>query len=102
MTLTINLTPAEEARLAAAARQEGLDPSELVRRLVTERLPPASNVQPEIDAENAAAIALLQSWLEKEATDDPEEIREAEKELEALKKNLNANRAATEERLLFP
>ena len=52
--------------------------------------------------QRAAAIALLQSWLENERTDDPEEIRKAEEELEEFKRNMNANRAATGERLLFP
>src|SRR5579884_1290993 len=102
MTLIIELTPSEEARLEAAARQEGIGPSELAKKLVTEHLPPLPNIQPGVDEENAAAIALLQSWLEAEATDDPEEIREAKQELEEFKQNLNANRAATGERLLFP
>ena len=102
MTLMIDLTPAEEARLAAAARREGLEPTELARKLVTEHLPPVLENESEVDAENAAAIALLQSWLKEEATDDPEEIRKAEQELAEFKQNLNANRAATDERLLFP
>ena len=42
------------------------------------------------------------SWLAKDAADDPEAIRQAEKELEKLKRNLNANRAATEEMPVFP
>lgn len=55
-----------------------------------------------IDAENAAAIALLDSWLVQDSTDDPEELREAEEEFEELKRNMNANRFATGERLVFP
>ena len=57
---------------------------------------------PPIDAENAAAIALLDFWLQQDATDDPEEIRKADEEFEELRRNLNANRAATGERLVFP
>lgn len=71
MTLTINLTPAEEARLRAAAQHEGIAPAELARKLVTEHLPPAPD-------ENAASIALLQSWLEEDTTDDPDELRQSE------------------------
>ncbi len=55
-----------------------------------------------IDAENAAAIALLRSWREQDATDDPEEIRKAEQELEEFKRNINANRAATDDRPISP
>ncbi len=99
MTLTIDLTPAEEARLAAAARRAGLAPTEAARRLVTEHLP---LVETEGDARNAASIALLQSWLAEDATDDPEEIRRAEEELAEFKRSMNANRAATGERLLYP
>src|SRR5438067_11399732 len=35
-----------------------------------------------IDEENAASIALLQSWLEEDATGDPEELRKAQEELD--------------------
>ena len=58
--------------------------------------------KPEIDAENAAAIALLQSWREEDATNDPEEIRVAEEDLAEFKRNMNANRIATGERLVYP
>jgi hypothetical protein len=58
--------------------------------------------KPVIDAENAAAIALLQSWREQDATNDPEEIRQAEEELAEFKRNMNANRAATGERSVYP
>ena len=39
MTLTIDLTPAEQARLAAAARQTGMEPAALAKQLVTDHLP---------------------------------------------------------------
>ncbi len=55
-----------------------------------------------IDAENAAALTLLKSWLAEAATDDPEEIRKSEEEYDELKRNLNANRALTGERPVFP
>ncbi|MCX6379918.1 MAG: hypothetical protein NT023_10655 [Armatimonadetes bacterium] len=51
-------------------------------------MPPAS-VKP-IDDENAA-IALLQSWLVSEATDSPEEIRQAEEDLAEFQRNMNAD-----------
>ena len=43
MTLTLELTPAEEARLAAAAAQNGLAPAALAKQLVTEHLPALQN-----------------------------------------------------------
>lgn len=39
MTLTIDLSPIEQARLTAAARQSGLAPDVLAKRLVTDHLP---------------------------------------------------------------
>ena len=67
-----------------------------------QRIPTVDEAKPVIDAENAAAIALLKSWREQDATDDPEEIRQAEEELAEFKRNMNANRAATGERLVYP
>ena len=51
---------------------------------------------------NDDAIAYLDRKLKEEATDDPEEIRKAEEELAEFKRNMNANREATGERLVFP
>jgi hypothetical protein len=39
MTLTIELTPEQESRLAAVARSRGLELAQLAQRLVTEHLP---------------------------------------------------------------
>lgn len=95
MTLTITLTWEEEVRLRAAAQKEGIDPAELVRQLVTAHLPPAQD-------ENAVSIALLQSWLEEEATDDPDEVRQAQEELDTLKRAINAERERAGARRLYP
>lgn len=57
---------------------------------------------PHVDPENAAAVALLQSWLAEDATDDPEAVRRADEELARLKQRLNADRAEGVERPLFP
>ena len=55
MTLTIALTPSEEVRLAAVARQEGLDPTETAHKLLAASLPFASDFEgwrePGIEAE---------------------------------------------------
>lgn len=39
MTLTIELTEEQEARLTTVARRQGLEPAELAQRLVIEHLP---------------------------------------------------------------
>jgi hypothetical protein len=105
MTLTIELNPQEAAWIAAQAARQSLPPEDIVKRLIDAQLPrtPAPvQPAPAISAKNAAAIAMLQAWREEDATEDPEELRKAEEELEELKRNLNANRAATGERLAFP
>jgi hypothetical protein len=100
--ITLDLTPTEEAQIDAIARQIGLPPAEYVRKLVQENLPP---VQPTAalttDAGNAAAIALLESWVA-EAPTDPEEIRQAEAERSGFLNALNKNRIESGERSLFP
>lgn len=106
MTLVVELNPDEEAWLASQAVQEGLEPSNIVRRLIGSQLSnrishkETERAASPIDAKNAAAIAYLDARIREDGTDDPEEIRKAEEEIEELKRNLNANRAATGERLV--
>ena len=47
MTLTIELTPEQEARLAAAAEQQGVAPVELAREILTAHLPQITRVEEE-------------------------------------------------------
>lgn len=56
---------------------------------------------PVVSEKNAAAIALLQSWIEEDATDDPEKLRRADAEIAELTDNLNKNRIDSGERPLF-
>jgi hypothetical protein len=104
MTLQLELPPQIEAWLAAEAQQSGLSPGDVALRVIEERAAtlPARTVTPApaIDAKNAAAIAWLDKRIAEEASDDPEEIRKADEEVAELKRNLNANRAATGERLV--
>jgi hypothetical protein len=94
MTLTITLTPDEEARLRAAAQTARIDAAECARRLLVERLSSMPSGQ--------ATRNLLALWREEDATDDPEAIREAEEELAEFKQAMNEARAAAGARLLFP
>lgn len=98
MTLTIELSREEEERLKRAAQQEGMGVEEYAKQ----RLGLADPSQPVPDAKNRALIELLESWRREDATDDEEELERRDAEWEELKANLNANRAATGERLLFP
>ena len=100
--ITLDLTPAEETQIETIARQIGLAPDEYVKQLVKEHLPSAvPDTRPVIDDENAAAIALLDSWIAKLPT-DPEEIRKAEADRNEFYESLNRNRIESGERPLFP
>jgi hypothetical protein len=70
--------------------------------LVTEHLPPAENARPGVNEGNAASIALLQSWLAEDATNDPEEIRAAQRELDEFKRAINAERERAGARPIYP
>jgi hypothetical protein len=96
------LSPQDVARFRAFAIQRGTDPAALAKQLLTESLPPAQSAGSTTDDENAAAIAMLNSWLADDATDDPEELRQAEADLNELLQNLNKNRTDSGERPLFP
>lgn len=55
MTLTIELSPAEQARLTDAARRTGLEPADLVKQWVAERL------RVPMEAEEEARIARIKA-----------------------------------------
>ncbi len=101
--IALDLTPTEEAEIRTIARQTGLAPADYLKRLVKEHLPIVVTTPAQvIDEENAAAIAQIQAWGREEATDDPEEIRQAEADLKELMFSLNRNRIDSGERSLFP
>jgi len=97
MSLLIELDPEVEARLQQEAAQQGVEPAEFARRLIEHGLLPVP-----LTEKQRAAMELLRSWSQEDATDDPEAIRAAEEEWEALKQALNENRRLAGERLLFP
>jgi len=107
MQINIDFSPQISAQLTQAARMRGMDPAKVLESLVAEYLPPivdpsVNGAAPIVSAKNAAAIAYLDRRLKEEATDDPEEIRKADAELEELMENLNRNRIESGERPLFP
>ena len=55
-----------------------------------------------LDDKALAALSLLDSWIaEGKAADETAKL-EAVEEVEEFKRNMNANRAATDERLIYP
>jgi hypothetical protein len=96
MTLTIDVTPESLTRLEAQAQEEG-KPLEEFLRSELERL-----AAPTLTAKQKAAIALLDAWRAEDATEDPDELARRDAELEEFKANINANRAATGERRIYP
>jgi hypothetical protein len=95
VTIQIELTPEEEARLRAAAARTGVEPAECARQLLREHLPLLSPGA-------QATRDLLRAWREEDATSDPEAIRQAEEELAEFKRAMNEPRAAAGARLLYP
>jgi hypothetical protein len=49
-----------------------------------------------------ATFELFAKWRAEDATDDPEELRKAERELAEFKKAMNGNRAQAGEPILYP
>lgn len=92
-SLSIQLTPDEEARLRSVARRAGLDPAECARRLLTQHLPAEPTA--------LATRELLRAWRDEDATDDPAELRRAEEELAAFKQAMNVSRAKAGARPLY-
>ena len=86
MTLTIDLTPAEEARLTAAARRAGLAPAEAARKLVTEHLPPAP------EGEEDPTLALFAQWDAEDRQMTPEEAAEEQRVWERFEGGVNETR----------
>lgn len=81
MTLTLELEPEIEDRLCRESKRLGVDPTEVVRRLIESAIPERETRYEEV-------IATLDKWDEE---DDEQEQRET---LEFLKKALNENRTS--------
>lgn len=95
MTLTIDLSPTEEALLATAARQRGLDPAVLAKALVTGHLP-APVTLPE-----DPTLALFAQWAQEDAQKTPEEVAEENRMWEQFQTNINAERDRAGARRVF-
>ena len=94
--MIIELTPSEEARLAAEAQRRGLDPQALARVLVIDNLP--ATAEPNLPD---PTLALFAQWEREDAELSPAEIAEENRQWEAFKKNVNAERDRAGARRVF-
>jgi len=90
MSLTIELSPDEHARLAAAAKQEGLAPAELARKVLKDHLPPVTKASRPEDP----TLALFRQWAEEDAQRTPEEAAQENELWERFLTNVNETREA--------
>jgi hypothetical protein len=102
VTLAIELTDEEEARVRAKADAQGKPVQEFLRGLIEQAAPDEEPAPQATPAPKSGSLAeLFEQWRRDDYTEDPEELQRAQEELDALKARLNANRAATGERPLF-
>lgn len=92
MTLTLDLTPTEEAQIAVVAQRAGLSPAEAARKLLTQNLPPIPNV-PAQDTANQT-LALFAQWKAEDAQMTPEEAAEEQQLWKQFEQNVNETRDA--------
>ena len=89
MSLIIELNPDERARLDAAAKQKGLAPEELVRKILNDHLPPLAVEH----ASESATLALFRQWAEEDPKRTPEEAEAENRLWEQFLTNLSKTRA---------
>ena len=96
MTVTIDLTTDEQARIEAS----GINIANLLRGIVAS-LPATRPAPVPVELPNAKAIAFFQTKMRQPLT-DPAEIQEAEAELAAFNSQLNQNRIELGDRPILP
>ncbi len=101
MSFTIDFDPRTEAKINELAQQEGVEPTAYIQKLISVTLPSVHGHRDASAKPQTASKALLRSWLAQIPT-DPEEIKIADAELLEFQRGMNANRAATGERIPYP
>lgn len=96
MTVTIELSPEQEAHLHAVAQREGLDLAEVLKKFVAEHLAPTPPVQ-----EQDPTLALFAQWADEDRDITPIEIAEENRTWEEFKININAERDRAGARRVF-
>lgn len=69
---------------------------------LAEEEPASEPSSPALEEKAKAALALLDAWIAEGKAADEKARREADREVEEFKRNMNANRAATGERPVYP
>ena len=90
MSLTIELNPEEQSRLAAAAKHEGIAPEELARKVLTAHLPPTAEHGDQEDP----TLALFRQWAEEDVKRTPEEAKRENEFWEQFQTSVNETREA--------
>ena len=90
MTLTLDLTPTEEAQITAVAQRTGLTPAEVARKLLTQNLPPVPDAVPQKTEDST--LALFAQWKAVDAQMTPEEAAEEQRLWEQFEQNVNETR----------
>lgn len=95
MSLHLDVSPQAEERFADLARQRGVDQSTLFETMLTVFDKAAQKIEstPKFTAANDPLIARLEAQIAAAPT-DPDEIRDAEEDMNELMRNLNANRSS--------
>ena len=88
MTLTLELSPEQTARVEAEAKRNGSTAPDVVQCLIDEHLPPPS--KPESDP----TLALFEEWRKEDANMSEEEIEEEERFWVDFRESLNETRRA--------
>ncbi|WP_089933252.1 hypothetical protein [Candidatus Entotheonella palauensis] len=97
MTLTITLTPAEEARLFTMVQQVGLAPDALAHQILVKQLD-CMAPRPTEDP----TLALFAQWDAEDAQMTAEELAEAQQAYTTFTQNMNAERERLGARRLYP
>ncbi|BDI29834.1 hypothetical protein CCAX7_18850 [Capsulimonas corticalis] len=85
MTVTIDLSPTEEAQLTQEAERAGLDTAGLVKQLVTQHLAP-------IAGDQDPTLQLFAQWEKEDAQMTSEEIAQEQKLWSEFERNTNETR----------
>lgn len=96
MPLILNTTPDEEAQFTAAAREEGLEPVDLFRRLLKQHL--LQQTSPE---NPDPMLALFDQWEAEDQVMTPAEIQLEKQSWDVLKNAINTERDRAGARRVF-
>jgi hypothetical protein len=92
--MSLRINPNLEAEIQQRAKAQGVSTEQLLDHLLhpLKRKPQKPTL----------TMLLMQSWLEEDATDNPEAIRLAGEDLEEFKRNMNQPRKEASARFLYP